>query len=141
MIEPSSATQALTRQILALESIRFGDANIDEALAVCDKLRAILSRLSGRAAYSSLLQRAVTLAQQADPSLRVVAVQPDGALTGLDKIEGDHEHISKASRVILVAHLLELLAVLIGEPLMRRLALDAWPEVSTDGEFQRERTK
>jgi len=58
-----------------------------------------------------------------------VQVRPDGALAGFDEIKHDHDAGAlEQGRVVLVANLLGLLAIFIGESLTRRIACDAWPD-------------
>ena len=132
------AMQDLARRILAVEAAcaKAADTQVDEAVRVCEKLQVPLSRFTGPAGFLSLLSRALVLAKAEVPALRVVQVRPDGSVAGFDEIKPDPnagEHDAGAleqGRVALVAHLLGLLATFIGESLARRLACDAWPEVS-----------
>ena len=132
------AMQDLARRILAVEAARAkaADTQVDEAVRVCEKLQVPLSRFTGPAGFLSLLSRALVLAKAEVPALRVVQVRPDGSVAGFDEIKpdpnaGEHDAgVLEQGRVALVAHLLGLLATFIGESLARRLACDAWPEVS-----------
>jgi hypothetical protein len=97
----------------------------EDALAtcrVCEKLRRPLSNLVGRAAFTSLLQRALTLAKRESPALSGVEVRDDGSLSGF-------EGAATASRPVLIAHLIQLLITFIGEGLTVTLLLDNWPEL------------
>ena len=120
----------MARRILAVEAARAKAAHtrVDDAVRVCETLQVPLSRLAGPAGFSSLLSRALALTKAEVPALRVVQVRPDGSLAGFDEIEQlqDAGALEKG-RVVLVAHLLGLLATLIGESLTRRLTCDAWP--------------
>ncbi len=89
---------------------------------VCEKLRRPLSHLAGPAGYSSLLARALTLAQREAPVLDDVRVTATGTLEGL---EGEAAQAS----VTLIAHLIELLTTFIGESLTLRLLRDIWPDL------------
>jgi hypothetical protein len=75
----------------------------------------------GSAGYSSLLQRALTLAKREFPALTGVEVMADGSL-------GDLEDTAPSSSV-LVAHLLQLLITFIGEALTLTLLLNIWSEL------------
>ena len=109
------------------------DTPVDGAVQVCQKLQVPLSRLAGSAGFSSLLSRALALAKAEVPLLRVVQVQPDGSLAGFDQIKQDpNAGALEKGRVLLVAHLLELLATFIGESLTQRLTCEAWPDASID---------
>ena len=91
---------------------------------VCEKLRRPLSHLTGPAGFSSLLTRALTLAQREAPALSGVRVTSTGTLEGLS---GEAAQASTT----LIAHLLELLTTFIGESLTLRLLHDIWPELPT----------
>jgi len=89
---------------------------------VCEKLRRPLTRLAGAAGFNSLLSRALTIAQREAPVLNRVHVKENGSLDGLsDEAE--------ASAPVLVAHLLNLLNVFIGEALTMGLLREIWPEL------------
>jgi hypothetical protein len=99
---------------------------------VCEKLRTILTVFAGSVGFRSLLARALTLAKMQEPSLADVQVLEDGSLEGLDKA-GSQPRASAAETfssggLVLVAHLLDLLILFIGEPLTLQLVRSAWPE-------------
>jgi len=138
--------QDLARRILAVEAARatasgteFYEAAVNVAVQVVEKFQAPLSKLTGPAGFSSLLSRALVLAKADVPALSVVQVRRDGSLAGFDQIKPDSnagEHAEGAleqGRLALVAHLLGLLATLIGESLTRQLARGAWPDAALDG--------
>ncbi len=128
----------LARRLIALERKHEGASEGDEngsdrdhavsAVRVCEKLRSVLTTFAGAAGFRALLSRSLTLAKQRTPSLAQVKVREDDSLTG---IEGPGARASAkgagAGGEILVAQLLDLLTVFIGEPLMLRLVQDAWP--------------
>ena len=90
------------------------------ALRVYEKLRLRLSALAGVAGFQSLAFRALTLAKADAPSLRAVQVAADGSLKGLDESEPqvDIENDSAGEGgVILIARLLGLLLIFLGEAL------------------------
>jgi hypothetical protein len=122
--EINTAASHLGDQLLALEN-EAGSIAAEDALAtcrVCNKLRRPLNNLVGRTAFSSLLQRALTLAKRESPALRGVEVMDDGSLSGFEGAE-------TASRPVLIAHLIQLLITFIGEGLTLTLLLDIWPEL------------
>jgi len=103
------------------------------AARACEKLRQVLSALLGGAGFRALLARALIMAQAEAPGLRAVQVKADGSLEGLSAVEpqsGDGK-VAK-EEVILIAHLLGLLIVFVGEALMLRLVQDAWPKATPD---------
>ena len=129
------ALQDLARRILAYEASRAqtAETRIDVAVQVCAKLQIPIVRLAGSAGYSSLLARAVALAEGEIPFLPTLKVRPDGTLAGFEQIEigPDTAEVEKG-RQLLVTNLLGLLATFIGESLTRRLASEAWPEAESE---------
>ncbi len=101
------------------------------AFPVCEKLRPPLATLMGNTGFHALLSRALARAAAEVPSLRAVQVKADGSLAGLDKpeVQTDPEELAKGN-VVLVAQLLGLLVAFIGEPLVLRIASDAWPRLA-----------
>jgi hypothetical protein len=130
MNTPSPAIQNLARQLLADEPARVEHANGDPGRAVqaVAKLRVPLAKLIGAAGFSSLLARALSLAQRQAPSLKGVRVQPNGSLVGFDAVHRD----SSDGGVILVAELLDLLVTFIGQPMTLSLVREVWPDASID---------
>jgi len=127
--------QDLARRIVAVEAARAqaADTQVDVAVRACEKLQAPLSRFTGPAGFLSLLSRALVLAKAEAPSLTAVQIRPDGSLAGFDTLKHEQDvGALEKGRVVLLAHLLGLLAIFIGESLTRRLTQDAWPEASID---------
>ena len=127
----------LARRILAVEAARDNPAGtrVDEAVRVCGKLQVPLSKFTGPAGFLSLLSRALVLAKSEVPCLSVVQVRPDGSLAGFDELKHDQDVMElelEKGRAVLVGHLLGLLATFIGDSLTRRLACEAWPDVSIE---------
>ncbi len=136
----------LSRELLALEAAREtkdGDGAGDSTAAsrtnpavwVCEKLQGVLTAFAGSAGFRSLLTRALTLAKAQESSLAGVQVLEDGSLRGFEGLhtETGTRPTKKAERgaggEILVAQLLELLVIFIGEPLTLQLVRSAWPDV------------
>lgn len=107
------------------------ETNTPEAFHVGEKLRPHLTSLMGNVGFSALLSRALALANAEVPWLRAVQVRADGSLERLDEpaAQADPEQISEGS-VVLLAQLLGLLVVFIGEKLTLRLLRDIWPKLS-----------
>ena len=103
------------------------DAKAPVAFRVCEKLRRPLTTLAGSAGFHSLLARALTLARREAPRLGTLRVNADGSLedAGPDRYNHDAE-----AGTFLVAHLIGLLFIFIGEPLTLRLMHDVWPDAS-----------
>jgi len=89
---------------------------------VCEKLRRPLVHLVGVGGFSSLLQRALSLAQRESPALARVEVTADGSMVGL-------EDAAVEAVPILVAHLIQLLIAFIVESLTLKLLQDIWPDI------------
>jgi hypothetical protein len=130
---PSGEMRGLARQLLAHEAaiLNCSEHTTPAVIRVTEKLRASLTRLAGTAGFRTLLTRALTLAKMraADtPGISVVQVMPNGSLEGLDALPDDGETAEAA--LLLIAQLLELLVVFIGEHLVLRLLSDVWPGLS-----------
>lgn len=118
----SQAARKLAEQLVAFEATQsVSDEDRMATCRVCEKLRRPLSLLTGPAGFTSLLARALTLAQRDAPVLDKVRVTATGALDGL------FGEAAQASPT-LVAHLLELLTKFIGESFTLRLLQDIWPD-------------
>jgi len=100
------------------------------AFRVTDQLRPYLSTLMGTGGFRALLSRALALAATEVSWLRTVQVHADGSLEGVEQAHaklGSDEF--SEGRVVLLAHLLELMAAFIGEILTLRLVREVWPKV------------
>ena len=128
METPSPSTRDLAQRLLAA-SLTVSDSQVHEAVVVSDKLRTSLTRFAGVDGFISLQRRALVLARAEVPSLQCVKVGMDGRLQGFEEIT--FETLAGAGAAI-TAHLLELLVIFIGEPLMRTLIREAWPDTSLD---------
>jgi len=103
---------------------------------VCSKLRRPLSTLAGVTGFSSLLARALVLAKDENPTLESVRVTADGFLEFSREIDTDELN---GGGVVLVAQLIGLLALFIGEPLALRMLRETWPDVVGTLDFNTER--
>ena len=128
METPSPSTRDLAQRLLAA-SLTVSDSQVHEAVVVSDKLRTSLTRFAGVDGFISLQRRALVLARAEVPSLKCVKVGMDGRLQGFEEVTSDTRAGAGAA---ITAHLLELLVIFIGEPLMRRLIREAWPDTSLD---------
>jgi hypothetical protein len=102
---------------------------------VYEKLRQSLGEFVGVAGFQSLASRALTLAKPDAPSLSAVRVTEDGNLQGLGEIEAlfdiDKDQAGEAG-IILIARLLGLLRIFLGEALTLSLLRNAWPGEALD---------
>ncbi len=148
----SSTSLDLARRLLAEEAARGKNSGgrgsaepaasqADHAVRVCEGLREVLTAFAGTAGFRSLLTRALTLAKSQERSLAAVQVLEDGSLAGLEALrtknvrgttkKADSETSGDTGGEILVAYLLDLLVIFIGEPLTLQLVRSAWPDVPT----------
>jgi hypothetical protein len=99
-------------------------------LRVYEKLRQSLGEFVGVAGFQSLASRALTLARPEVPSLSAARVDADGSLQGMAAIEAqinmDNDRPSDGE-IILIARLLGLLRLFLGEALTLSLLRNAWP--------------
>ena len=126
METPSPSIRDLAQRLLAV-SLTVSDPQVHEAVLVSDKLRTSLTKFAGVDGFISLQRRALVLARAEVPSLQCVKVGIDGRLQGFEEVTS--ETLAGAGAAI-TAHLLELLVTFIGEPLMRTLIREAWPDTS-----------
>jgi hypothetical protein len=104
-------------------------------LRVYERLRQGLGEFAGVAGFQSLASRALVLARTEAPSLCAVRVSADGALQGLGEIEHPFD-IDKVRAgefpagdggIILIASLLGLLHLFLGDALTLSLLRATWP--------------
>jgi len=130
-----TVSRDLAGHLLAYEAAAGKDSEPTESAAfrVCEKLRQPLCSLAGVAGFRSLLSRALALARAEAPSLSAVQVGADGSLKGLDEL-GPQRDTDKAMEggALLIAQLLGLLLLFIGEGITLRLVQDVWPESAFD---------
>jgi hypothetical protein len=109
-------------------------------LSVYKKLRQSLSAFAGVAAFKSLAFRALTQAKSEAPNLWAVQVKEDGSLQGLGEFEPQID-IDKdltgnfpagEGGIILIARLLGLLLIFLGEALTLSLLRATWPGADLD---------
>jgi len=106
-------------------------------LRVYEKLRQSLGEFVGAAGFYSLASRALALAKPEAPSLNAAQVAGDGALQGLSEIETQidlNRDPADEEGIILIARLLGLLRIFLGEALTLSMLRNAWPgEAFDDG--------
>jgi hypothetical protein len=127
----------LAQRLLAYEA--FADEASDPAesatLRVYEKLRQGLGEFAGVAGFQSLASRALVLARKEAPILSAVQVTANGALQGLGEIEHQFdidkvqagEFPAGEGETILIARLLGLLLLFLGEALTLSLLRVTWP--------------
>lgn len=136
---PDWKMRALAQRLLAYEAAALTSSEQDTpaVFRVFEKLRGPLTTLAGATGFRTLLARALTLAKAHAPGISTIQVKPDGFLEGLSELHDDGE-VAEAG-VLLIAQLLGLLVLFIGENLVLRLVLDVWPDLPVvEPELQRE---
>jgi len=111
-------------------------------LRVYEKLRQSLSAFAGVAAFESLAFRALAQAKSEAPGLWAVQVAENGSLQGLGEFDpqvGIDKNQTGEDGVILLARLLNLLLIFLGETLTLRLVRDVWPEAAFDDRNSKDR--
>lgn len=129
-------TRVWAQRLLAYEAVS-GETSVpteSAAFRVYEKLRRHLCALAGVAGFQSLASRALTLARAEAPNLSAVQITADGTLQGLSERQPPIDNDEGGSGAILIAQLLGLLCIFIGEALTLRLVQDVWPDFGTRGE-------
>ena len=134
----------LARRLLTYEAAvdKTSEPVESATLHVYEKLRQSLVAFAGTAGFQSLAFRALTQAKSEAPSLWAVQIAADGSLKGLGEFEpqlvefepqlGSDKDQASEGGVILIARLLGLLLVFLGEALTLRLVQSAWPDAAFD---------
>ena len=135
-------TRDLAHRLLAYEAVagKTSEPSESATLLVYEKLRQGLGEFAGVAGFQSLASRALVLAKTEAPSLSAVRVAADGSLHGLGEfehqmdIDKDRAGESPAGDggVILIARLLGLLLIFLGESLTLSLLRVNWPGAAFD---------
>jgi hypothetical protein len=136
----SPKTRDLARCLLSYEAVSADspESMKSATLSVYEKLRLSLSAFAGVAAFESLASRALTQAKSEAPSLWAVQVTEDGFLKDLGEFEpqDDKDQVGKfpagEGGTILIARLLGLLLIFLGEALTLSLLRVTWPEATLD---------
>src|ERR671931_322954 len=146
MPDMSPAAQVLARRVLRYEAGGGAEpAALAEAAERADaRLRGRLASLIGQTGYTTLVTRAVRLAQAEFPALERVTVNAlatgaEGGLHGVREFAraSGNAGAAEAGLSAILAHVIGLLVTFIGEDLALRLVRDAWPELP-DGQGESE---
>lgn len=133
MSRASPKLRAFAERLIAYETMgnKSSKSKIPAAFHVCEKLRPHLATLMGNGGFRALLLRALALAGPEVPWLCAVHVKANGALEGWDESDPPIRPAALFDgSVVLLAQLLGLLVVFIGEKLTLRLVNEAWPKLS-----------
>ncbi len=109
-------------------------------LRVYEKLRHSLTAITGVTSFQSLACRALVMAKLEDYSLAAVQIAEDGSLLGFNDYDlqiethkgRTKEYQSSERGSMLIARLLNLLHIFLGEALTLRLLRNAWPDATFD---------
>ena len=127
----------LAHRLLTYEAVagKASEPMESATLRVYEKLRQGLGEFAGVAGFQSLASRALALAKPEAPSLNTAQVSGDGALQGLSEIEAqidlNKDPIGEEG-IILIARLLGLLRIFLGEALTLSLLRNVWPGEAFD---------
>ena len=132
----------LAHRLLTYEGMSAKSSESMESATLCvyEKLRQSLSAFAGVAAFESLAFRALTQAKSEAPSLWAVQIAADGSLHGLGEFEPqidiDKDLAAKFPAgdggIILIARLLGLVHIFLGEALTFSLLRVTWPGAALD---------
>jgi len=130
-------TRDLAHRLLTYEAVDSKTSEPVESVAirVYEKLRQCICEFGGVASFQSLAFRALTQAKSEAPGLWAVKIAADGSLQGLGEIKTQidtDEHLAGERGVILIARLLGLLLVFLGEAITMRLVQSVWPDAALD---------
>ena len=140
-LEALASLSAIAQRLIAEELLTATtvDTTGRAAFRVCEKLRQPLSSLIGMAGFRSLFSRALTLAKGEVPWLGGLQIGADGTFgfsTEMN-VQLDGEEAARGGTA-LIAQLLGLLVIFIGEALTLRLVHNVWPKAAaTDSKPQR----
>ena len=135
----------LARRLIAFEALAGKTSEPAESATFCvyEKLRRSLGAFAGVAGFQLLASRALALARVDAPTLSGAQVTADGSIKGLGIGQGNRrgefeppididEDPAGEEGVVLIAQLLELLRVFLGEALTQSLLRSAWPGADFD---------
>jgi hypothetical protein len=132
----------LAHCLLAYEALegKTSEPSGPPAFRVYHKLRRGLGEFAGVAGFQSLASRALVLARTEAPSLSAARVAGDGSLQSLSEIEQETdidrdragEFLAGEAGSILIARLLSLLLLFLGDALTLNVLRDTWPGAAFD---------
>jgi hypothetical protein len=136
MPPPSQKQVELARRIVEQEAGGSPDPAASAAAVemACHRLQEQLVDLLGSSGVSALLRRALHLAQREQPLLAGVAVSGEQAecFIGLgEALAAKTDEEAMAAAAIILAHLLDLLVMLLGEELGMNPIRRLWPQATT----------
>jgi hypothetical protein len=130
MAEATIPGLELARRVLEREKNESGGTAADAAVSAAEKLRGHLTKFVGGAGFHALLARALALARAEVPWLQRVELKPDGTLEGLrEAMVRLPDETAENEAAILLAHLVGLLVVFVGDQITLSLVQGVWPGV------------
>jgi len=99
-----------------------------------DRLRPQMATLMGTAGFRAMLLRALVLAKADAPWLDKAHVSPNGPVEFTDESDlPASEEAIREGEIVLMAQLLGLMEVFIGEKLTLQIVHDVWPKLNLQG--------
>jgi hypothetical protein len=133
MNEVSPGIRDLARRLVAQEALteQGSESPLAPTLRAVEKLRIPLTKVAGTQGFRSLLARALTLANAYAPSLGPLRIGNDGSLQGaVDPPAPQTASEAADGGTALLAEMIGLLLLFIGETLTLQLLRASWPDVS-----------
>lgn len=134
-MRPAPWIRALAERLIAEESdvTKTSELEVPGTFPGCERLRPHLATLMGSAGFTALLSRALALAKEEVEWLQSARVRPDGSLEEWEDLEAKVPPADFVEgKVVLLAQLLGLLEVFIGESLTRQITAELWPNQRVD---------
>lgn len=132
MTSATPQTRVWAQCLIAYEAEVGAGAESDTSAGflACEKLRLPLATLMGKAGVSALTSRTLALASAEVPALAALRVNADGTILGLEALEAGVSPVDIAEgSLVLLARLLGLLVMFIGEDLTARVVGEVWPKL------------
>jgi hypothetical protein len=131
MKQAAPAVRDLARLLLKLEANRTDPplSYLHVTRNVFENLRTYLTKIVGIAGFQALLARALALATAEMAWLETVRVQDDATFLGFtEAAERQPAQAVAAGSTAILAQLLGLLVIFVGDTLTRQMVQDIWPE-------------
>lgn len=141
MAQVPAVAQTLARHVLSHEASGSPEPDVltEAAQRVEWQLRERLAELIGLVGYTTLVARALHLAQAEIPTLGHITVSArEGSLSGIRdfvdvaRVNSNDPHAAEAGLTAILANVIGLLITFIGEDLALRLVRESWPDLGPD---------
>ncbi|MGI4830640.1 MAG: hypothetical protein ACRYFU_20960 [Janthinobacterium lividum] len=124
LLDPRRVADQLLAHEAEISGVSEGELAV--AVRICERLRHPLGAIVGREAFRTLVTRALALGKREDEALAALRVKEDGLLEGTGVA-------SSQAATTLVAHLIRVPKILVGDAVTQNLLREAWPEISVAG--------